>query len=549
MRHRYALRWGLIAIVVFLMGPTWPRDDTGTPAGQCSFIGSTGVPTLCSTTDPLPTGPGTISTTDPTGWGKAWFQSTIGNLVATAAVFVSDQTVLAFDSSGGSPRTWVSTNAGRTFALQDTSPNLSFVQMNAAIRTPSGAYLVASNLSPGIQQSGIAQSASGFQFARVTPLPAPCGPANGLDCNAQSLAVQGTTVLATIDRGAIGIVCRSTNSGASFSSCTDFAGVGNTGGRLGVTSPTTSTWLVAMSDGTVGRSTDDGGTFTNVLSMGGTAGHVECLDATRCLATNATGTIWRSTNAGATWATIITVTPNPIFRGFADFGNGVVDAMGSGAPASVFRSTDFGASWSFQTTLPNSPGSGGYGTLETLNGRGIGGGDFGSDTVIYSPVVGAGETIIAGQSGNRWDIDPNGRGEVLAVLTDSTQTNIATVSVGTRLATFNISAHTNGQKTCSEPAANTAATITVTGVAGQQTYVLSYIAFYTTAPAAAQTLTVVSGAANVWLDIVNGANTPTRFSFDQGLAATAGNTVTITLPAGGAGVVGKLCAVASQVIP
>lgn len=534
MRHRRGLLWGLLAIVVFLMGPTWPRDDTGVPAPPCYFTNALGLLTACSATDPLPTGGGapTQASNDPTGFGKNWFASTTGLTAGdAAALFVNDQTAYAFkpNPGGNALETYVSQNAGRTWALIATDAPFASTcaSVNAGLYF-GGAFLVGCN-ADGVND-GLLRSPSGFPpWTRLT-LPAAGGQ------SVRSIAGQGTTVLVFSPDGQL---CRSTNSGASFASCVDPPAI-ITAGRQGLASPSLNIWIVGDTSGNVARSTDDGGTWTTVLAMGGSQGHVRCLSATVCLATNNSPNIWRSTNAGATWTQVFA--PGAVtglgFNGFVDFGSGVVDAMDQDL---AYRSSDFGATWTFQVTFSVAISSNLYTTLEARNGRGLAGGSFTGGAVLYSPVVGAGETIVAGQNGNRWEINAAGEGETSTVIRDSTQATAMGVTAGGRATVVSLPTAAD-QRTCSEPAANTAASITVTGVANQNIAVNDYIAFYTTAPAAAQTLTITSAGVNVWLDIVNGANTPTRFAFSPLLKASLGNTVILTLPAGGAGVTGKLCA-------
>ncbi len=533
MRYRDVLRWSLIAIAIFLMGPTWPRDDTGTPAAQCSFIGSDGTPTLCSPLSPLPTGAGvTTAETDPTGWGKNFFQSS-GSLRfdVTAGVFFGDRSVLAFQASspGDAMEAHLSQDGGRTFALIATSAAPGGIATVETALRFGGVFFVGGTSTVGGGEDGLWRSSDGVAAWTNIDLP-------GItETVVQALAGQGTTVLAVGQPGAVGFVCRSTTSGTTFASCVDF-GAFATFNSLSVASPSANIWLIADVAGTVGRSTDDGGTFTSVLAMGGTYGTVTCLTATVCLATNGTGTIWQSTNAGATWTGVFTSGATAAFRAFINFGSGVVTAHSSTVGnLAAYRSSDFGATWTFQVALPGDVTSNFWGSAISLNGRGMLLGDAAAvDPGWFSPIVGPGETIIAGQSGNRWDIDSTGAGLV----------RLPSMSASGRPFTVPLQWALVATRTCSTPAANTAATVSVTGVAGQSIFLFSYIAFYTTAPAAAQTLTVADAAATVWRDIVNGANTPTRHAFGGPVQLSTAGTLAVTLPAGGAGVSGVLCVVA-----
>ncbi|MGH7376135.1 MAG: WD40/YVTN/BNR-like repeat-containing protein [Candidatus Methylomirabilales bacterium] len=534
-------------LLLLAMGLTWPQDDAGRSAGQCSFVGSAGTPVLCSPTDPLPTGGApTQSTNDPTGFGKQFFTSsaTFTGAAGPSPVFVSDQQILAFQRNvGAAPQamlTWLSINGGRTWALVSTSTTLFNVTNTFVAARVGGAYLVGvGNIGAG---GGLLRSTNADNWTAVPLSGAAAGSVN-------SIAAQGTTVL--VGRNSDGTICRSTDSGATFATCVDFAAItGFTIGPQGIASPTASTWLIGGTDGTVGRSTDDGGSFTNVLSIGEVSvkTHLICLSATVCLASGG-GSIRRSTNAGATWTNVFAIPGTGTLDGFVNYGSGVVVTVPATATP-FYRSVDFGATWQFQGTMPaglSSP----LGSIDVNSGRAIVGNAVnGAGPLLYSPVVGAGETIIAGASGSRWDIDGSGRGFTRSVIANSAGTTFAAVSGGLRLDVGMVFATGGNARTCSTPAADTAASVSVAGVANQRVSLSSYVAFYTTAPAAAQTLTVTDAATTVWRDIVNGANTPTRHAFGSPpLYATTANSMTVTLPAGGAGVSGVLCVAMDQFQP
>lgn len=523
----------LLALAIgaaLLMGPTWPRDDGGEPAAQCSFLGSAGTPTLCSTTDALPTttlGP-TQSTTDPTGWGRTWFQATgLTNNTAYVVFAVEGQTIYAVERTGGNViRTFVSDNAGRTFTLRDTSTFATTSGVNGAVRTTGGQFLLAT--SDTTTNFAVFRSASGFQFQRAT------GPASGtcfgVSCPFFSIAAQGNTVIASGNVGR----CRSTDGGTTFPSCAATAPRSNTFHTLA--SPGVNTWLgYDVGGDSVHRSTDDGVTWVNVLSgfTGGAGrGVVECLSGTVCLAAGGT-TIRRSTNAGATWTSVFTEPFANNITGLLSFGSGVAVAWSPNADR-VYRTADSGATWAFQVIGPDIDfgfTTGDYAGGQVLNGRGVfaGTGRASTNGVAYSPIVGAGETIVAGQSGNRWDIDTAGAG-------------LVRINPATAGARSQIEVNRDGFPQCVTPAANTAAVITVTPAAGSTAFLHAYIAFYDVAPAAPQTLTVAFAATTRWRDIVGGANIPTRSAWTGPLASfVISEAFTVTLPAGGAGVSGTLC--------
>ncbi len=520
-------------VLLLVMGLTWPQDDAGRSAAQCSFLGSAGTPTLCGTADPLPTqsaGP-TQSTTDPTGWGRNWFQATGLTNNTRYVVFAAEgQTFYAVERlaaacPAGQVRTFVSDNGGRTFTLRDTSVDSQTSGLSGSVRASGGIFLIAASDCGAVTNFQILRSQSGFQFVRATrPAAGLC--AAGTSCSFTSIAAQGSTIIAT--GNAPSSRCRSTDGGTSFPSCVATAPTSST--YHAIASPTTNTWIAYdVGSDAVFRSTDDGASWTNVLAAatgGAGRGVVECLSSTICLAAGGT-TIRRSTNAGLTWTAVMGEPFNNNLDGLLSFGSGVAVAW-SGTADRVYRTNDFGATWNFQVIGPDidtGEAIGDYLGGVTLNGRGVfaGTGRAATNGVAYSPIVGAGETIVAGQSGTRWIINSEGRG--------LTQTNTNT-----------------SNRACSEPAANTAAVVTIALGNGGPILVGGFVAFYTTAPAAPQTLTITDGATNVWLDIVQGANTPTSRSFGgYPLVRGPGGTVVATLPAGGVGVVGKLCLIAAQV--
>ena len=79
----------------------------------------------------------------------------------------------------------------------------------------------------------------------------------------------------------------------------------------------------------------------------------------------------------------------------------------------------------------------------------------------------------------------------------------------------------------------TASVVTLTGVAGQYQAVAEIFAGYTAAPAATKILTVSDGTTTVSFPIVT--SECKHIVFDKPFVGAAGATVTITLPASGAG--------------
>ncbi len=470
---RETLRKALYALALLLIAATWPRDDSGTTAAQCSFIGSAGTPTLCGTTDPLPTGStGTLSTSDPTGWGKNWFASTGTTTTGSgAALFTGDVTVqhILANPTGTALNVSLSQTGGRAFALIESGAGDACATVNAGLRF-GNAFLIGCQ-ADGVND-GMFRSVPGFETWTRLDLP------NTTGADVDAIAGQGTTVLIGISPGASGLVCRSTNSGASFATCTDFASIA-VPSRQGIASPTASIWLVHDTSGTVSRSTDDGVTFAIVLAGLAGSGGVKCLSATVCLAADGVN-IWRSTNAGATWTNVFSGATGTLFRAFVDFGSGVVNAVAN----TVYRSPDFGATWQFQVSLPSGFSISGVGvsTTSTLNGRGVLTADFGGGNVntIYSPIVGAGETIIAGQNGNRWDINASGHGGVYqgnagtaaqawySRIVDAGGVNVAAVNASGQLSVA--AGVTPGNVTLKSPSSDGPGTFTTVEVTGFATF-------------------------------------------------------------------------------
>lgn len=100
---------------------------------------------------------------------------------------------------------------------------------------------------------------------------------------------------------------------------------------------------------------------------------------------------------------------------------------------------------------------------------------------------------------------------------------------------------TGGLSTRSNPAANTAAVVTIAAIAGQRIRLDSATFNYFGANTA-QSLTVADGATQVLnITVQASQNSIVQLTFPNGgVVGTSGNAMTITLPAGGAGVSGNL---------
>lgn len=557
-RHRPILLLALLLALV-ASGASWIRDDAGLSSAQCAFIGSNGLPTLCSTTDPLPTsasGPATTSSTDPTGWGQTWF---IGSATGATQIYklipipLAENDYIGFAKAdvGNSIDVWKSNDKGRTWTRKIASLSFSAVTnigVTQALALTDGSYLVSyacgASTTPGCTGLGrIAPNGTAAQVA-LPGIPAATTTIGG------SIHQQGNTVIYIFVEGATAIAfqCRSTDTGATFScDAVNYSTLFATFGKS-LASPSTGVWLRGTAAG-LERSVNDGASYTAVLAgAAGTARVVECLSPTVCLFTNGQQSIWRSADAGATWAQVFsTPDTNPLFLGILDYGEGVAALVPSTPSRNLWLTRDSGVSWTAVFSFGAAPqacsspcqvgtisGSGVFSVTPTVN----------TDKVMYNPTIGQGTFQIVGTGGVPLAIDSSGR------LTANQGARAANAPgqgwwVNGVLPTF-----LTQTRACAQPAANTAAVVTITGVAGQVIGVFRYNAYFSgAAPAAPITLNIVEGATTVWLDQVAGLLIPTFRDLGAGYTSGTGNTVTVTLPAGGAGVSGVLCVHAGQITP
>jgi hypothetical protein len=110
-------------------------------------------------------------------------------------------------------------------------------------------------------------------------------------------------------------------------------------------------------------------------------------------------------------------------------------------------------------------------------------------------------------------------------------------------------------QTCHQPAANTIATVSIVAAAGSVPVLTDLTASYTSAPASNYSVTVTrsSGPATVWIGPVLQPGSATQWIYEHqwgagGLVAGDGETLTASLPAGGAGISGRVCVTGSSVI-
>lgn len=301
---------------------SWPNDNSGIPAPPCTIYDPiANTISFCSGATPLPTttgtggapGSGTTSGTSTTGFGKAWYPSTISGNTANGeqmiGLFVDDITVAIFRRSttcGNCLQIAISQDGGITGTFVSTTATLGN-SISAAHRVPSS--------TPRFLVSSIGGPLNILQSPSLTGTwTAVGGLANPITSWASNTT--GSVVLSSDTTGAI---CKSTDNGISFGSCV--AGGGN--GILAYAGGTT--WLVT--NGTaVRRSINDGASWANVLTSASTFTSVICFATTytSCVAADNGGTITRSSDTGATWPIVAdTGLGSPSQPVLCDYGSGV----------------------------------------------------------------------------------------------------------------------------------------------------------------------------------------------------------------------------------
>lgn len=111
------------------------------------------------------------------------------------------------------------------------------------------------------------------------------------------------------------------------------------------------TVMIAADGGTVWRSTDNGGTFTNLAIAGGTRLRgITTSSASNAVVVGDGGTILRSVDGGATWSSEASGTSNDLT---AVAFSSATDGWAVGAAGTVLRTTDGGDNWSPVAGAPN----------------------------------------------------------------------------------------------------------------------------------------------------------------------------------------------------
>lgn len=526
-------------------GATYPRDDSGTPAAQCAFLGTAGASTLCSATDPLPiTGGGnvTTSTTDPAGWAQTWnigTAPTTANLMQFAPVYLSANLAYAFarkDSLADNGFDfWVSKTSGRTWTLGGTVTinTGTFRAASAVLRLPNGNFLIGGSTLAGITpgNTGLGVWAGSGTFTQIA-LP-------GLPINnsvaVYGLAQQGSTVLASVSgAGSASYICRSVNSGVSFTCGAQVGTHPNTAQPLASVAP--NVWLLSNAPNVL-RSTDDGQTWGNATGAG-SSGAVACLDATTCLITRQ-ALVLRSTNAGATFSTAFTSPVNGLFVGIVNYGGGLAAVLPNAAASVIYLTRDSGVSWVPIFTLAAGQRCGLPCNVAVNGGNAIATFDDVSATnkVLYSATLPAGGQLLVGPTGIPAQVDANGR-----LLTNPTWTvagpvTIAATVPATPLLTTPVQSQTL-QNSSTTGAADTPVVVTLAAVAAVRHHLYSVAAYCSAGTAS---LTITDGGVTKWNPPAAAVGT-TLFSATWPVALTfaTNSAAVVTLSTCGAGNTGTL---------
>jgi hypothetical protein len=543
---------GVLLLWLAATGLTWPRDDGGTPAPPCSFIDDSITPNLlvfCSKSNPLPAAPGVSAATDPFGFGRVWFFGTYAPANPVWGLFLDATNVVTVRGPGGSNiAVDRSADGGKTFPVSFTAPlpaNRFF--NNTLTFSPTGAFFLAIG-SDNVVAPRILRSTSLTSWTSSAALSDATGTFSALGVQGATAVVWGQTA------GNVGEFCRSPDSGATWGTCVTIAGSNgpqvNGGGTYTITSPALSTWLLIDASGKLFRSTDDAATFTLIQTLpagsgtGGTA--VLCVSATRCVGTNSGGFSF-SDDGGLTWSSAV-ASYNLNFDSFCNFGNGILfsfnQSLAPSATGAYFggvSSLTNGKSWfpvnvngGFTVGLPKTDSltcaSGGKGFITARASGTIGS--------FFNPTV-AGGGLIIGSTGNALAIDVAGR------LT----ANQGLAATGP-LPWFQVPVQgptlLNAAPVVS--AANAAATVTLTGVAGTRVC-LRTLAVKATGAAATFTLTISDGA-TVVLDLgtqtaaLNGA--ADVFTGSPLVCANTANNLLVNIGAGGVGAITTTSAIADR---
>lgn len=220
-----------VLLVVLLAGqsagqtalPTFPRDDTGTPAPPAATLQPSGKVEVVSPTAPLYTTPGPAYLTDPAGWGRTLALDTFApaaGVVTAVPMWTGPQTALAFavaDAGGAAIDVYASADRGATFARTLATLALAGTNIPAANAQPLvGVWAEALGtgalgFSCGVAVTpncygivGLLRNGQAILAANYAGLPA------GVAVTVASLAVQGTTLVSLVGTAANVYTCRGT---------------------------------------------------------------------------------------------------------------------------------------------------------------------------------------------------------------------------------------------------------------------------------------------------------------------------------------------------
>ncbi len=567
----------LLLVPVLAAAQTWPRDVTGTPAAECAALDASGTPQLCGPLNPLPVvSSGALGgSAGPTVGSQNWFLSqppgyqpfvrldgTASNRSVVCPAFLDDVNLICFQGSnvGSNLVTFRSFNAGQSFQAVSQSASLGAnIDIQSVVRLPSGSFLLSTGGATATVSFVITPDGLGFTTSTCTG----CGTALA-GGSSQSLTLNGSTILGTAFEGG-GLpagqfsLCRSTNTGATFTCTTGIPISGYTGagqaawdsGNAMIAAPSAGVWLgvVVRSGGDqafkIIRSTNDGVSWSEVFNDATIANPVRgiaCLTSTLCLAV-ARDRIHRSTNAGLTWTTIVTSGPDGANTGWNSIA--VFDSLtavaipfnGAGTPGPPFyRTVDGGLTWLTVRGAPSAcPANSGVANqanaVVTRNGRALVISEYTSLTANNAPCAfyatsGSGGTSVVGPLGTAWNIGADGSGPI---------------SQGNPLTPFTVAPVQgptlfNSQTT---GAANTAVVVTIAAVAVQRAHVYRIEA---SCSAGTSSLTITDLGVTVWSTLAAEVTT-TRFRQAFTPAALTGGTnaaVVVTLATCGVGNLGTL---------
>lgn len=333
MSRRLWFLLSLLAVLTFCQSseaqvtPTWKNDAQGRPAPPCMTLdAATGISTPCSATNPLPTsagggaGLGTTSGTSTTGFGKGWFPSTFqggGNNIVS--VYQDGATVNTFRrqvACGNCLTVGTSTDGG----VNVVEANTSFVvgnEISFIIKVPSSPARYFGYAPNGA--GSITFNSTSILSGWATGTTASPDFNNGIIAAASN--ANGSTVLTVggVGGGNHTNVCRSTDQGRTFPTCVDVrpatasSGVWYGGGTV---------WFASSQDGGVSRSTNDGLSWSVVQTLGGNGGTGVCLPSSNyntCI-TLSGGSAFRSTDNGLTWTNVV----SGVGASLCDYGGGNV---------------------------------------------------------------------------------------------------------------------------------------------------------------------------------------------------------------------------------